>query len=84
MAVQGYSRAFDLVIDRVRTPTAPSIDETLILDLYVELSRPSVDAGIVTEVDLRRLENHQRRSRRWLAPLAARARKDPKPDRRVS
>ncbi len=37
----------------MRTPTAPSIDETLILDLYVELFRPSVDAGIVTEGDLR-------------------------------
>ena len=52
-AVQGYSRAFDMVIDRVRTTPAPPIDETLILDLYVELFRPSVDAGIVTEDELR-------------------------------
>lgn len=53
MAVQGYSRAFDMVIDRVRTPPAPPIDEGLILDLYVELFRPSVDAGTVSEEDLR-------------------------------
>ena len=53
MAVQGYSRAFDMVIDLVRTPPAPAIDEGLILDLYVELFRPSVDAGTVTEADLR-------------------------------
>ncbi|MFL5575143.1 MAG: Fic family protein [Gemmatimonadaceae bacterium] len=53
MAVQGYSRAFDLVIERVRKPPAPPIDEGLILDLYVEFFRPSVDAGTVTEADLR-------------------------------
>ena len=53
MAVQGYSRAFDMVIDLDRTPPAPPIDEGLILDLYVELFRPSVDAGTVTEADLR-------------------------------
>ncbi|MDQ8173693.1 MAG: Fic family protein [Gemmatimonadota bacterium] len=53
MAVQGYSRAFDLVIDLVRTRPAPTIDEALILDLYVALFRPSVDAGIVTEDELR-------------------------------
>lgn len=53
MAVQGYSRAFDMVIDLVRKPPAPPIDEALILDLYVELFRPSVDAEIVTEQDLR-------------------------------
>lgn len=53
MAVQGYSRAFDLIINLVRTPPAPSINEALILDLYVALFRPSVDAGIVTENKLR-------------------------------
>ncbi|MDQ2668849.1 MAG: Fic family protein [Gemmatimonadota bacterium] len=53
MAVQGYSRAFDTVIDLVRTRPRPAINEGLILDLYVELFRPSVDAGIVSEADLR-------------------------------
>ncbi len=53
MAVQGYSRAFDMVIDLVRTSPVPAIDERLILDLYVELFRPSVDAGTVSEADLR-------------------------------
>lgn len=53
MAVRGYSRAFDTIIDRLRTIPVPPIDETLILDLYVELFQPSVDAGIVTEDELR-------------------------------
>lgn len=53
MAVQGYSRAFDMVIDLVRARPATAIDQGLILDLYVELFRPSVDAGTVTEADLR-------------------------------
>jgi Fic/DOC family len=53
MAVQGYSTAFDLVIDRVRTVPPLSLGEDLILDLYVALFRPSVDAGIVGEQDLR-------------------------------
>ena len=53
MAVQGYSRAFDVVIELVRKPPAPPINEALILDLYVELFRPSVDAGTLSEQDLR-------------------------------
>ena len=53
MAVQGYSHAFDMVIDLVRKPPAPRIDEALILDLYVELFRPSLDAGTLAEQDLR-------------------------------
>jgi len=53
MAVQGYSHAFDTVINLVRKPTAPPINAALILDLYAELFRPSVDAGTVTERDLR-------------------------------
>ncbi len=53
MAVQGYSRAFDLVIDRVRDGRPLPIGEDLILDLFAALFRPSVDAGIVTEQDLR-------------------------------
>ena len=64
MAVKGYSRAFDLVIDLVRTPPAPSINEALILDLYVELFRPSVDEGIVTEDEPdRRVERFRREVR---------------------
>ena len=53
MAVQGYSRAFDLVIDLVRQDSSQPIDEGLILDLYGALFRPSVDAGTVTAADLR-------------------------------
>jgi hypothetical protein len=53
LAVQRYSRAFDLVIDLVRTRPAPMINEALVLDLSVALFRPSVDAGIVTEDELR-------------------------------
>lgn len=53
MAVQGYSRAFDLVIDRVRGTGPHVIDEALMLDLYGELFRPSVDAGVVSDADLR-------------------------------
>lgn len=53
MAVQGYSRAFDLVIERARESGSHSIDEALMLDLYGALFRPSVDAGIVSDADLR-------------------------------
>ncbi len=53
MAVQGYSIAFDLVIDRLRQGAPFTIDEALILDLYGALFRPSVDAGIVAPSELR-------------------------------
>ncbi|MGI8507848.1 MAG: Fic family protein [Gemmatimonadaceae bacterium] len=57
MAVQGYSRAFDLVIERARQAGSRTgshaIDESLMLDLYGELFRPAVDSGTVSEADLR-------------------------------
>lgn len=51
MAVQGYSIAFDSVLARARK-RAP-VTESLILDLYEDLFRPSVDAGIVEPGELR-------------------------------
>jgi hypothetical protein len=51
LAVQGYSRAFDLVLERARRRTP--ITQSLILDLHEALHRPAVDAGIVEASDLR-------------------------------
>ncbi|MBA3556416.1 MAG: Fic family protein [Gemmatimonadales bacterium] len=51
MAVQGYSIAFDRVLQLVRK-NAP-LTGGLILDLYEDLFRPSVDAGIVRPGELR-------------------------------
>jgi hypothetical protein len=51
MAVQGYSTAFDRVLSLARS-RAP-INGAMILDLYEDLFRPSVDAGIVAPGDLR-------------------------------
>ncbi len=53
MAVQGYSHAFDHVLALAQGTSPPPIDAALILDLYEELFRPSVDAGFVTPEDLR-------------------------------
>jgi hypothetical protein len=53
MAVQGYSRAFDRVLEWVQESPPPAIDAALILDLYSSLFQPSVDAGIVSPGDLR-------------------------------
>ncbi|HZK79171.1 MAG TPA: Fic family protein [Gemmatimonadaceae bacterium] len=59
MAVQGYSIAFDSVIDIVRKRPAPQsvVTSALILDLYEDLFRPSVDAGIVETGALRGWRN---------------------------
>ncbi len=51
MAVQGYSIAFDRVLQLARK-NAP-VSGGVILDLYEDLFRPSVDAGIVTPGELR-------------------------------
>ncbi len=51
MAVQGYSLAFNEVLERARSK-AP-IDTALILDLYEALYRPSVDAGLTDTAALR-------------------------------
>lgn len=55
MAVQGYSIAFDEVISRVRKRSGQGglVTSGLILDLYEDLLRPSVDAGIVEPGALR-------------------------------
>ncbi|MDO8501349.1 MAG: Fic family protein [Gemmatimonadaceae bacterium] len=51
MAVQGYSVAFDSVL--VRAKNRSPVTGSLILDLYEDLFRPSVDAGIVEPGELR-------------------------------
>jgi Fic family protein len=49
MAVAGYSRAFETVLETVRdAPGRVPISETLIQGLYIDLFSPSVDAGIVS------------------------------------
>ncbi|GMQ81726.1 MAG: Fic family protein [Rhodothermia bacterium] len=48
MAVLGYSRAFDSLLERFESTEIPvGIDNKLIFDLYVSLFYPSVEAGIV-------------------------------------
>lgn len=51
MAVQGYSVAFDSVLAAAKL--RPTLTGSLILDLYEDLFRPSVDAGIVEPGELR-------------------------------
>jgi len=51
MAVKGYSVAFDTVLRHSRKKSRA--DGALILDLYEDLFRPSVDAGIVEPGELR-------------------------------
>jgi Fic/DOC family len=51
MAVQGYSVAFDSVLAFAKNRS--SVTGSLILDLYEDLFRPSVDAGIVKPGELR-------------------------------
>lgn len=53
MAVQGYSNAFDRIIDWLREKAPRPMSEGAILDLYVALFQPSVDVEIVTAEDLR-------------------------------
>ena len=48
MAVVGYGHAFDNLLDRLeRARGHVLISDTLVLDLYVDLFQPSVEAGIV-------------------------------------
>jgi|GEM_PF-1043022 len=51
MAVQGYTRAFDTVLKLGRTSEPVTV--ALLLDLYEDLFRPSVDAGLVAPGELR-------------------------------
>lgn len=63
MAVQGYSIAFNEVLERAQRQ-AP-VDTDLILDLYEALFRPSVDAGIVEPASLRAWRNSSVSLRGW-------------------
>jgi Fic/DOC family len=51
MAVQGYTIAYGLVLERARRKKA--VDSALILDLHEALFRPSVDAGLADTAALR-------------------------------
>ena len=62
MALTGYSRAFDCTLDQVRvarsalsdtTSSRLQVTESLILDTFLELWSPSVDAGVLDASDLR-------------------------------
>ena len=61
MALEGYAQAFDWTLVRIREaqpPAArPSLTEAFILNLFLELWAPSVDAGLVTAPDLRDWRN---------------------------
>lgn len=63
MAVQGYSIAFNQVLERAQRQ-AP-VDTDLILDLYEALFRPSVDAGITEPSSLRAWRNTSVSLRGW-------------------
>lgn len=62
MALKGYASAFDLTLARLEaaqpSTERPPITEALILDLFIELWSPSIDAGIVTAPQLRDWRNH--------------------------
>jgi Fic family protein len=51
MAVQGYTIAYGIVLERARRKDA--VDAALILDLHEALFRPSVDAGLADTAALR-------------------------------
>lgn len=51
MAVQGYTIAYGLVLERARRKNA--VDSALVLDLHEALFRPSVDAGFTDTAALR-------------------------------
>lgn len=53
MAILGYSRAFDLVLDRARADYGSAeIAESTMKDIYAALFGPSVEAGIVDPLEL--------------------------------
>lgn len=51
MAVQGYTIAYGLVLERARRKN--DVDSALVLDLHEALFRPSVDAGVADTAALR-------------------------------
>ena len=68
MAVKGYAYAFDRVLEL--SATKAPVDGNMILDLYQELFRPSVDAGFVEASQLRgwRTWNVSLRGYRYVPP----------------
>jgi Fic family protein len=53
MAVLGYSRAFDLVLERAHTDSGSAeVTESTVKDVYSALFGPSVEAGIIDPLDL--------------------------------
>lgn len=54
MALKGYSQAFERTLSSIsQAGGGVQVSEALVLDLYVELWGPSVDAGIMTAAELR-------------------------------
>jgi hypothetical protein len=53
MAVMGYAAAFESLMSTFESRGRVSLAEDLVLGLYVDLFRPSVEAGIVTPAELR-------------------------------
>ncbi len=54
MALKGYSQAFERTISAIgESADGAQVSEALVLNLYVELWSPSVDAGVMTAADLR-------------------------------
>jgi Fic family protein len=54
MALKGYSHAFERTLSSMsEAGGGVQVSEALVLDLFVELWGPSVDAGIMTAADLR-------------------------------
>lgn len=75
MAVLGYSAAFDRLVERIdRERQRLPINISLILDLYTDLFRPSVEAGIVDAGALRGWRNAPVfiRNTRYVPPAAER------------
>jgi len=75
MAVLGYSTAFDRLVERIdRERQRLPINTSLILDLYSDLFRPSVEAGIVDAGALRGWRNAPVfiRNTRYVPPAADR------------
>ena len=59
MAIVGYSKAFDFVIDQAQADFhKPNVNESLVQDAYYHLFKPSIDAGIVERSTLVGYRNH--------------------------
>jgi hypothetical protein len=73
MAVLGYSNAFDRLVERIdRERQHLVISASMILDLYTDLFRPSVEAGVVEAEALRGWRNAPVfiRNTRYVPPAA--------------